>query len=193
MRNCFIFIVLLCLSAVSVSAQHEGDNWYFGFNAGVNFQNGNPVVLLDGKVSSNEGCAAMSDKVTGKLLFYTDGVTIWNGNHTVVANGTGLLGGSSGTQTVLIVPNPANEFEYYIITTPDLTGNDRRNITGMYYTLLSVANPDCDILFKNKLLLENVSEKLTGTLDCSEKGYWVVTHHVSKNIFYSYCCDTSLF
>ncbi|MBI3260600.1 MAG: hypothetical protein HYZ54_14170 [Ignavibacteriae bacterium] len=184
MRTNFLSLLLFCLSTFSATAQHEGDNWYFGFKAGMNFQNGIPVPIHDGQITTNEGSAVMSDKATGKLLFYTDGYVIWNGNHDTVD--IGLLGGTSGTQTVLIVPNPANSLEYFIITTPDLTGGDPRKITGMYYSLLSVANPACTVIFKNRLLLENVSEKLTGTLDCAETGYWVVTHHISKNIFYSF-------
>ncbi|MBI3260727.1 MAG: hypothetical protein HYZ54_14805, partial [Ignavibacteriae bacterium] len=177
-------LVSILLGFVNCFAQHEADNWFFGNRAGMSFQNGTPVQIADGKLSTEEGCAVMSDKVTGKLLFYTDGSTVWNGNHTVVT--TDLRGGISGSQTALIVPNPANNLEYYIFTTPDLTAGGEPKNTALYYSLISVATPDCEMLLKNVFLIDSVSEKLTGTLDCAETGYWIVTQDVSKNFFYSF-------
>ncbi len=177
----FFFIVPLVSSA-----QREADHWYFGDHVGLSFQNGSPVPITNGQLITQEVCAVMSDRVTGKLLFYTDGSTIWNASHKVVNNGTELKGGSSSSQGALIVPNPANVMEYYIFTVPDLTAGDQPKSTGMYYSLISVVNPNCEVIEKNKLLVEGVSEKLTGTLDCTESGYWVVAHDVSYNTLYSF-------
>ncbi|MFN8359256.1 MAG: hypothetical protein U0264_05015 [Candidatus Kapaibacterium sp.] len=182
----YITIFLLLVVQALCSAQEETTNWYFGDRVGLSFASGTPVLLNDGKMSTTEGCAVMSDRTTGKLLFYTDGSTIWNGNHDVVKNGTGLMGGASGTQTALIIPNPGNEKEYYIFTVPDLTTSSTPLTESMYYSLVSVANPAIDILVKNVKLLDGVSEKLTGSLDNTGKGYWVVTHHRQNNEFYSY-------
>lgn len=186
MRTTILFGLFLCLISTSTFAQHEADIWYFGIRNGMSFKNGAPTIINDGQINTAEACAVVSDKVTGKLLFYTDGVTVWNGSHNIVANGTGLMGGSSGTQSALIVPNPANSFEYYIFTVPDLTSGTTPTTTNMYYSLISVANPNCDMIIKNTVLASQVSEKLTGTLDCTETGYWVIAHSVNKSIFYSY-------
>lgn len=186
MKTYILLISFFFLLAFKLSAQHEADNWYFGDRAGISFQSGSPVQITNGKLSTQEGCAVISDKITGKLLFYTNGDTVWNGNHTIVANGTGLKGGISGSQSALIVPNPANSLEYYIFTTPDLTAGNTPVNTALFYSLISVANPDCDILLKNVFLIDSVSEKLTGTLDCSETGFWIVAQDVSKNYFYSF-------
>ena len=181
----FTLFLLLVLPSIC-SAQNETVNWYFGDRVGLSFKNSVPVLLNDSKMSTTEGCAVMSDKTTGKLLFYTDGSTIWNGNHTVVNNGIGLMGGASGTQTALIIPNPGNDKEYYIFTVPDLTTSVTPLTRSMFYTVISVANPAVDVLTKNIKLLDDVSEKLTGSLDCTGKGYWVVTHHRINNEFYSF-------
>lgn len=183
----FIKILVLILFIDSpIYAQKEINNWYFGNHAGVSFNTGSPVPVSDGKLNSIEGCAVMSDKNTGKLLFYTDGTKIWNANHQVVNTDIDLMGGPSSTQTVLIVPNPANNFEYYIFTVPDLTLSVTPKTTSMYYSLISVQNPSCDIVFINKFLIDGVSEKLTGTVDCSGTEFWVVAHSRYESTFYSF-------
>ncbi|MHA1342163.1 MAG: hypothetical protein ACTSO2_19505, partial [Promethearchaeota archaeon] len=62
-----------------------------------------------------EGCATISDKF-GHLLFYTDGITVWNKNHRVMKNGEGLFGHVSSTQSAIIIPNPGKKNQYYIFT-----------------------------------------------------------------------------
>ncbi|MBI3260599.1 MAG: T9SS type A sorting domain-containing protein [Ignavibacteriae bacterium] len=186
MKIILFFTALLWLNSLTVFAQHEADNWYFGDKAGLSFKNGSPSPLTDGQLSSTDASAVMSDKKTGKLLFYTDGSTIWNGNHIIVNNGTDLMGGKGGSQSALIVPNPANCLEYYIFTVPDLNPNHTPTTGNMYYSLISVENPDCEVIFKNRVLVTGVCDKLTGTLDNTETGFWVVSHHRTDRIFYSY-------
>ena len=178
-------IFLLCLAMTPLLAQQvlpkDANNWYFGERAGITFQGDTTTALLDGVLISGEGCATVSDRGTGELLFYTDGVSIWNRNHQQIA--TGLLGGSSSTQNVLIVPDPGNSKQYYVFTVPDLTGGDVV-VTGMYYSVVSMQNPDGRLLSLNNFLIDSTAEKLTGTLDCSGDGFWVVSHHRFQNLFY---------
>ncbi len=186
MRTILLIWVLFCFTVCNVFAQHEADNWYFGFNAGLSFKNGVPALLNDGQTETFEGCATISDKRTGALLFYTDGVKVWNRKHQIMKNGTGLKGGPSSSQSALIVPNPGDSLQYYIFTAPDLTGGGTSGPYAFFYSLVSLENPEGEVVSKNNLLIDNVSEKLTGTLDCSGKGFWVITSHVSEEIFYSY-------
>ena len=71
----FILIIFLCGVLSEVSAQNQNNRWYFGINAGLNFNSGSPVALTDGALFSNEGCATISDN-SGNLLFYTNGVIV---------------------------------------------------------------------------------------------------------------------
>lgn len=180
-------IFLLCLVMTPLLAQQvppkDANHWYFGERAGITFQGDTASALSDGVLVSGEGCATVSDRGTGELLFYTDGISIWNRNHRQIA--TGLLGGSSSTQNVLIVPDPGNSKQYYIFTVPDLTGGDVV-VTGMYYSVISMQNPDGRLLSINNFLIDSTAEKLTGTLDCSGDGFWVVSHHRFQNLFYSF-------
>jgi gliding motility-associated-like protein len=105
----FIFITL------QVFSQGEANFWFFGQNAGLDFNSGN-VVPISGSLNTNEGCSSFSD-ASGNLLFYSDGKTVWDKNHIPMPNGNGnLLGNSSSTQSAIIVPNPGNQNEYYIFT-----------------------------------------------------------------------------
>ena len=77
----FILSILIC-SVFFATAQNEGNIWYFGENAGLDFNSGAPVPLIDGQLNTLEGCAAISDN-SGDLLFYTDGMTVYNKNHII--------------------------------------------------------------------------------------------------------------
>ena len=184
MKNTLLIFVLLCLSSLNAFAQHQTDNWYFGKNAGISFKNKIATPIKGGQINTFEGCATQSDRITGALLFYTDGVSVWNSNHQVMQNGTGLKGGTSSTQSALIVPNPANKLQYYIFTAPDLTPGDGN--TTLYYSLISLEIPGGEVLSKNNILSYGVTEKLTGTIDTSGDGYWVVSHDLAVNAFYAY-------
>jgi len=81
-----LLIFLLFLS-LNMFAQKEAAIWYFGDGAGLDFNNGSPVALTDGQLSTIEGCSTISD-ANGSLLFYTDGITIWNRNHDIMVNGS---------------------------------------------------------------------------------------------------------
>ncbi len=176
----------------SIFAQKEATNWYFGERVGLSFSGGLSSPLGGGKLFSIEGCAVVSDPITGTLLFYTDGTKIWDKNHQVINGANSLLkGGISSTQNVLIVPHPGNKQQYFVFTVPDLTADGGSSSTGLYYSLLSVANGNVTVITSNILLTYGVSEKITGTLDCTGKGFWVVTHDKIKGKFYSYHVSSS--
>ena len=42
-------------------AQNEAAIWYFGENAGLDFNTGAPVALTDGAIITQEGCATISE------------------------------------------------------------------------------------------------------------------------------------
>ena len=107
--------LILSFTSASLSAQNESAFWFFGQGAGLNFNTGYPVSTPDGELYTEEGCASISTKL-GELLFYTDGVNVWNKNHQVMSNGTGLTGDASSTQSAIIIPKPNSASIYYIFT-----------------------------------------------------------------------------
>lgn len=181
MKLFLLLLLFLCLSTVPSFAQKENNNWYFGDKAGLSFNTEPPTALADGQMYSDEGCASISDKFSGELLFYTNGSTVWNRKHQVMKNGTGLHGFTSSTQRALIVPNPANIKEYYIFTPSSYTMS-----TQLEYSIVSLEDPDGEVISANNILFDHISEKLTGTLDESRSGYWILVHHPGMNNFYSF-------
>ncbi|MCA0349636.1 MAG: T9SS type B sorting domain-containing protein [Bacteroidetes bacterium] len=173
---------------LSTLAQGEANIWYFGLNAGLDFNSGSPINLNDGQLQTIEGCATMSNSM-GELLFYTDGISVWNKNHEVMSNGQNLLGSSSSTQSSIIVPKPNSNSIYYIFTTADSGGNN-----GLRYNEvdMSLNNGLGDVTnLKNELLITPVCEKISVVKNGTNNGYWVLTHKFGSNHFVAYSVDSN--
>jgi gliding motility-associated-like protein len=190
MSKSFI-ISFACIFATTFSfAQIERTyHWYFGDKAGIDFSSGQPVAVTDGQMSVYEGCSAISDK-HGNLLMYTDGKSVWNKNHQIMPNGTGLgMSTSTPTQSSVIVPMPGNDRFYYIfhLTTHDFKNNGRYE-HGFKYSLVDMELDGelGDIIEKNVLLLEPVSEGINAVMHENCEDVWVVVHHKGTDDFYSY-------
>ena len=179
-----IFITLFLLSATSYS-QKEGNIWYFGENAGLDFNVGAPIALTGGALITNEGSSAISDG-SGNLLFYTDGSAVLNRNHIQMPNGFGLKGHSSSTQTALIVQKPGDSNIYYIFTTPAqvlLNGN-----TGFHYSIVDMTLDGGlgNVTLKNIQLFNNATEKLTAVRHANGCDIWIIMHEWNSNRFRTY-------
>ncbi|WP_047415916.1 T9SS type B sorting domain-containing protein [Cellulophaga sp. Hel_I_12] len=175
-KQYYLFFIALFLVSTIV-AQGETANWYFGENAGIRFNpDGSVTPLSDGNLNTVEGCTSISDS-NGQLLAYTDGITVYNKNHQIVQNGTGLYGDPSSTQSAIMVPQPENPNLYYIFTVDTSVGDNDPDY-GLNYSILDISsnNGEGAIIRKNSNLLQDTSEKITGVIkDCFEKSIWVIT------------------
>ena len=189
MKKAILLCVLLIVLCPSVLAQGEAANWYFGDRAGLNFNTSPPTPLTDGALETLEGCATISDS-SGNLLFYTNGTLVWNRNHQVMPNGTGLLGEDTSTQSAIIVPNPQLPNLYYIFTVDGLFPgeNDPTALRGLNYSTvdLTLDGGLGDIIptEKNINLLPTNSEKITAVRNADCESIWVITHFIDR--FYAY-------
>ncbi|MEM6685949.1 MAG: T9SS type B sorting domain-containing protein [Bacteroidota bacterium] len=185
-----LFCIFLFLS-VSVNAQRETAHWFFGANAGLHFDSEVPTSVDIGQVDSLEGCASIST-ADGALLFYTDGITVWNREHQIMPNGTGLAGSWSSTQSSIIIPNPGNPNLFYVFTTDvvDAYSTATAPSNGFNYSVvdMSLNGGMGAVTVKNVNLLANTSEKVSATLS-SDGNYWVITHRI--NSFYAYKVTTA--
>src|SRR5678815_5797215 len=116
------YFTLLIFFPLIVFAQQQPVKWYFGYNAGLDFSGGNPVPV-SGALFQWEGNATACDQ-TGNLEFYTDGVTVWDATHSVMPNGTGLLGNGSSTHSATVVPMPGNPDQYYPVSYTHLRAHE---------------------------------------------------------------------
>jgi hypothetical protein len=124
-----------------MNAQLQNSNWNFGNKVGLNFSNNTilPTQLSENKMSTTGGVASVSDN-DGNLLFYTDGITVWNYDDKIVKNGNGLYGSKSVSQSVIIVPIPDEEDKFYIITNQ---GQEVGSL-GLHYTIIDMSKSKDD-------------------------------------------------
>jgi PKD repeat protein len=195
LRALVLLVVFSCALASVPSAAHaqkEYDTWYFGFNTGLDFSTAPPTVLNDGKMETLEGSASISDPVTGDILFYTDGRTVWNRAHLVMPNGTGLFSDPSSTQAALIIPMPHDNSKYYIFTV-DHSGYQPTPSQGICYSVVDMSrgNGYGDVIVKNRQLLQRSSEKLVGIKLCNGNAFWVIGHEMFTDRFFAWLVDAN--
>lgn len=183
-------LIILCTFAVTdcFAQTLSTANWYFGQRAGIAFRDGRVDVLADGQMSTSEGCATMSDPTTGELLFYTDGVTVWNRLHEVMPNGTGLFGDRTTAQSAIIIPAPGRPSLYYIFNPAAISSTNLGDrCLCLYYSIIDMRNDAGfgDVIKKNELLLNDITEHITATADCNGDGWWIITRSRGTRHFFS--------
>lgn len=158
-----LFVVLLFVSHCSFS-QLEASNWYFGDNAGIRFDplTGDVTAVTNGRLATAEGCSTISD-ADGNLLFYTDGILVYDRSHNIMQNGAGLRGNPSSSQSGIIIPKPGDPNIYYIFTV-DTRFNQDVTPTGMHFY-------EVDLSLNNGLgaVTTDISNPPNLLRDCSEK------------------------
>jgi WD40 repeat protein len=179
-----IIIWIFLLIGLGLHSQPgPNSNWYFGANAGITFNSGSPVALTNGALATTEGVAAISDN-SGNLLFYTNGITVWNRNHVIMTNGTMLLGNQSSTQSAIIVPIPGSTSRYFIFTSDaDATVGTGNGIRYSEVDMTLSGGLGAITLNKNILLHAPSCEKLVAVLDCNNIDVWVISHDWNSNGF----------
>jgi gliding motility-associated-like protein len=190
MKNNFFFILLLWVNLPMIYGQNQNNQWRFGNGGGIDFNVNPPLFQGGSQILTGEGSASVADPLTGELLFYTDGITVWDSQDQIMPNGTGLFGGSpelkSSTTAAVIVPKPGSEHLYYIITIDEQLGNGR----GLRYSVvdMNLNNGFGDILLneKNVLIKLTESEKIEIIPADACAGYWIITKDNPGNSFFSY-------
>lgn len=181
-----IFVLLGCCGVSN--AQLETAVWYFGRNAGLDFNTPEPKILLDGAVNNLEGVASFSDSL-GNLLFYTDGRTAWNREHNVMLNGDNLVGHVSSTESAIIMPWPGNPYKYFLfVVDAEFGGN------GLSYSIVDMrldgglGGITSD---KNVPLEDLVCEKVTAIRHENGRDFWLITRPVPGSVILEYLVDPS--
>jgi hypothetical protein len=184
MKKVSLSIIFLLVSTF-LFAQGEANIWYFGVKAGIDFNSGSAVALTDGGMVTAEGCSVISN-ASGQLIMYTNGESVWNKNHVIMSNGTGLLGHNSSTQSSVIIPKPGVSNLFYIFTTSEYEYG--RTITARYSVVDTNLNGGLgDVTTVKNVLLHSPScEKLTAVKKANGSDYWIITHLQNSNSFYVY-------
>jgi gliding motility-associated-like protein len=182
-----IYSTLLLL--VPAFAQKQANNWYFGFKAGLDF-NQVPAQRLNntGIATSFEGMSGISDN-NGRLLFYTNGITVINKQFARMKNGTSLGGHQSSTNACVVVPLPSNDSIYYIFT----TGAAMQETHQFQYSIVNI-NGDAglgEVTVKGSIIEDTIFEKMAAIRHCNKRDVWVVIHKWGTDEYHSYLVTSS--
>jgi hypothetical protein len=172
--------------------------WYFGGDqtnlsmpgAGISFNSGNPVPLLNSGMGYTEGSAVQCDE-NGALLFYTNGVNVFDRTHALMQNGNGVGGHYSSEQPALIIPFDNDSSLFYLFANdgfPTALG------TGLHYSIIDLSlngGLGAVTAAKDILLVDSTSEWLSGTKHANGVDYWVLTSDFDSTLFYAYKVNSS--
>lgn len=165
-----------------IVAQNEATKWFFGQFAGLNFSTNPPSIIQTSTLSNIEGSSSIAD-ANGNVLFYTNGTDVYTQQNITMANGSGLFGNFSSTQSALILKKPGSANLYYIFTS-DYSGG----ANGICYSIvdMSLAAGMGSVTIKNVQLYPTSTEKLTAAKHCNGTDFWIITHELNSNNFKNY-------
>lgn len=178
------FLLLFYLSIpFFLLAQGENNIWYLGEDFGIDFNGDHARAISDGKIPPLSGIGTTACDKNGNLLFYTNGLTVWDRNHQVMPNGSDLEG-YRVLSSAIIIPYPEHPSLYYLFTfTPIVNG------TQAYYSIIdmNLNNGLGDVILsqKNIRLTDNVT-LLFATAPGSCGSLWLVTHGYKNYHFIAY-------
>ena len=187
-------IILFCVCFVTIAtfAQKELHNWTFGQNCGLTWNTtrsadctgeaGTANATLDGlptffrsSIYTTEGCFSLSDK-DGNLLFYSDGIKLWDKNNTEVTDkDTRFTGSSTSAQSGILLPYPGYPDRYLAVTVGYWLANN------LSYSVInmntSTGLPELDLSQLN-VLFQNGSgksgESVSAVLHENGTDYWII-------------------
>ncbi len=180
MKTIFTWLFILC--TLIAGASNETNIWYFGNGCGLDFNSGAPVSINGGMVYTYEGCSSICDS-NGDLLFYSDGLTVWNKNHQAMSNGTGLTGDYSSTQSAMIVKQPGNTNIYYVFTT----------FTTLNYSVVDMTlNGGLgDVTAAKNVFMIGGAEKLCAVKHSNGTDVWIIMHESGTNGFNAFLLSST--
>ncbi|HAD11384.1 MAG TPA: hypothetical protein DCF33_02990, partial [Saprospirales bacterium] len=163
-------------------ASKTGNFWYFGNNAGLDFNSSPPAAIGNGKTNTDNTSATICD-AKGNLLLYTDGKKVYNRFHQPMPNGelyTGLQ-----VADAMIIPNPGQTGQYYVVA--NYGGGET------FYSLVDLrlddGEGDVHPVEKNIALTFNV-QGMAAIKSCAFEGYWFVTRRFdAQGSFLSFRID----
>jgi gliding motility-associated-like protein len=172
--------------------ESQGVKWYFGQKAGLDFGGGgNPRPITDGNLSTIEGSSSIAN-TKGILLFYTDGITIYEKDgkpmKSLVPGDTNTVqipldGNTHSTQSALIVPKPTCrgcEYLYYVYTTSEIRG--KKTLTYSVVDMRQNGGKGA-IVEKNIPIAGESTEQSAAVENKRDSTYWVITRIYGTNKF----------
>lgn len=196
-----LFLFFFTAATLYGTAQNEYSRWYFGDQTALSFMTNPPTVLNNSAMLAFRGCSSIAD-AAGNLLFYTNGTTVWNKQHAVMANGTLALSGSPNVANPMIIKQPGNANVYYIFrefAAPYITNFPiPPTTTGLYGSVvdMSLAGGMGSVTVNNVPIYtvpsySSTTAQLHATRHNNGIDYWIMIHDYPANNFRAYLLTAS--
>ncbi len=184
-----LLLFLVLISVAYIYAQKEANVWYFGEKAGLDFNTGQPQILL-GQVDTRFNCASISN-TAGNFLFATDGEIIYNSEHQIMQNGNELNGARFASAGVLILQKPGFDHLYYIFTVPDYL-----DPPGLYYSVVDMMldNGLGAVTQEKNIPLDaawDALEKLTSVKHTNGHDIWIIARKHEEDAYVNFLLTSS--
>lgn len=181
MKTKLLLLYFICLLlGEKASGQSENNKWCFGDHNGLDFNTGGAPVHFSNGIFSTEACGTVCNSA-GALLFYSDGERVYNKDHLIMPNGSGISGDQSATMGVAIADVQNLPDNYYLFTLTELGSPATLSYSIIDMTLNGGLG---DVTTKNQLLGDSMSEKMIVIGNC--RNNWLITHHQDSGIFYAF-------
>ena len=131
--------------------------------------------------STNEGCSSIAD-ASGNLLFYTDGMNVWNRNHIGMPNGSGLMGDYSAATICSYRKTTGNANIYFIFTAGAWGG------PSIYYNTVDMTlNGGLgDVVLKNPIHVRVLNWKICAVKHANGTDFWILSHEYMSDRFFAF-------
>lgn len=194
-KNKTALSIFFLICSIFCFSQKQNYVWHFGATgAGIDFENCTPTILTNG-INNNipfEGQSSISNGITGKLLFYTDGYNIYDSTNNIMQNGAGAGLSNSCTQTI-IVKKPGSQTLFYMFTT-DIQGgkvqnNNFPNAFGINWAEIDMSlngGVGSVVSIFNPLKDTSNCEKLTAVYHSNGQDIWLIGHEYGNNNFFAF-------
>lgn len=204
MKNTLFILLLSLLNMNLLFSQKEANVWYFGRDGvGLDFNCIPPSVVNGHAMIGWEGVTTVSDRNTGKVLFYTNGDRIYGRNHVELPDGFNIspLGvGFDPLNTitqVLPVPVPGNSNQYYLLIS-DVQGGKISSANlpqnGVWGVKIDMTENGGLGAVVDRFQIYNplfTSEKLMGVPHANGQDYFLIGHDFGNNQFFISTIDGS--
>ena len=175
-----------CPCAEDACNPKRNNYWYFGNHAGLDFSTEPPMLRTDGQTKTGEVAATISDS-QGNLLFYSDGLHIYNRFHQIMPSGTNSKTLNAPFISCFIVPHPDNVALYYVFVL------DRSSTFVCAVVDMRLDGGRGDVVapghFASILPVPGKIQSMTATRSCTFKGYWLAVFNSDTKEMLAYRID----
>ena len=176
-----VLFLLIMVSWQSALAQKEAWNWFLADSAGIQWVNGTTPISNDiYNLRGEEGSGAISDSL-GNLLFYTNGVDLYNAKHEKLNKDFDLGGDWSSTQGKLILKH--QESNLYHVFTNNYLGLQK---SCLYHSSFKITNDTIQFVVKKEIVHSLISEGMAAVNHQNGRDIIVINHSLYGDTFFFY-------